>query len=119
MIKGVIIDGSPYIEVIVFGNNGQAVTVVALLDTGFSGDLYLPMEIGVMLGLELRSMVETELADGTVSLEPVYTAQADWDGELRRAYVLLTRSDEALLGTRLLEGKSVNIDFCSGEVIIE
>lgn len=118
MIKGVMIDGSPYIEVIVFGNRGQTVTI-ALLDTGFSGDLCLPMEIGVMLGLELRNMVETELADGTVRLEPVYTAQIDWDGELRKVYVILTRSDEALLGTRLLVGKSVNLDFQIGEVIIE
>jgi clan AA aspartic protease len=118
MIRGIVIDHSPYIEVVVIGNRGQ-IDTVALLDTGFDGDLSLPMEIGVVLGLELRDMVETELADGTVILELTYTAHIEWDGEFRRVSVTLTRSDEALLGTKLLEGKSVNIDFRTGEVIIE
>jgi len=118
MINGIIIDYSPYVEVMVFGNRSQAVTI-ALLDTGFSSDLCLPIEIGVLLGLELRNVVEMELADGSVNLEPVYTGQVDWDGELRNVDVTLTFSDEALIGTGLLEGKSVNIDFRTGEVIIE
>jgi hypothetical protein len=75
--------------------------------------------IGVILGLELRNVVEIELADGTLTLEPVYTAQVDWDGELKEVDVTLTFSDEALVGTGLLEGKSVNLDFRTGEVIIE
>jgi clan AA aspartic protease len=118
MIRGIVIDHSPYIEVAIIGNRGQ-VDTVALLDTGFDGDLSLPMEIGVALGLELWDMVETELADGTVILELTYIAYIDWEGEFKMVSVTLTRSDEALIGTRLLEGKSVNIDFRTGEVIIE
>jgi clan AA aspartic protease len=118
MIRGVVIDHSPYVEVEVFGNRGQ-VNIIALLDTGFSADLCLPIEIGITLGLELRGVVETELADGTMNLEPSYIAHINWDGQFKRIDVILTYSDEALLGTRLLEGKSVNIDFRTGEVIIE
>jgi predicted aspartyl protease len=118
MIRGIIIDNSPYVEVTVFGNRSQAVTVT-LLDTGFNSDLCLPIEVGVILGLELRNVVEMELADGTLNLEPVYTGQVDWNGELRIVDVTLTFSDEALIGTGLLEGKSVNLDFHTGEVIIE
>ena len=118
MIRGVVIDHSPYVEVEVFGNRGQTI-VTALLDTGFSADLCLPIEIGITLGLELRDVVETELADGTANLEPSYTAHINWGGEFRRVDVILTYSDEALLGTRLLEDKSVSIDFRAGEVIIE
>ena len=118
MIRGIIVDHSPYVEVMVRGNQSQAVTI-ALLDTGFSSDLCLPIEVGVILGLELRNVIEMELADGTVNLEPVYTGQVHWDGELRRVDVTLTFSDETLIGTGLLEGKSVNIDFRAGEVIIQ
>jgi clan AA aspartic protease len=118
MIRGIIVDQSPYVEVMVLGNQSQAVTI-ALLDTGFNSHLCLPIEIGVMLGLELRNVVEMELADGTSNLEPVYTGQVNWNGELRIVDVTLTFSDEALIGTRLLEDKSVNLDFRTGEVIIE
>ncbi|MBM3239500.1 hypothetical protein FJZ31_24670 [Candidatus Poribacteria bacterium] len=118
MIIGVIIDHSPYVEVEVFGNRSQTV-ITALLDTGFNVDLCLPIEIGITLGLELWDLVETELSDGTLKLEPSYAAHINWDGELRMVDVILTYSDEALLGIRLLEGKSVNIDFRTGEVIIE
>ena len=118
MIRGVVIDHSPYVDVEVFGNHGQTV-VTALLDTGFSADLCLPIEIGITLGLELWDVVETELADGTLNLEPSYSAHINWNGELRMVDVILKYSDEALLGTGLLEGKSVNIDFRTGEVIIE
>jgi clan AA aspartic protease len=117
-MRGIIIDYSPYIEVTVIGNRGQ-VDIVGLLDTGFNDDLSLPMEIGVALGLELQDMVESELADGTVILELTYTAYVDWEGELKRVSVTLTRSDEALIGTGLLEDKSVNLDFRTEEVIIE
>ena len=91
MIKGVVIDHSPYVEIEVFGNRGQT-TVVALLDTGFNVDLCLPIEIGITLGLELRDVVETELADGTLNLEPSYSAHINWNGELRRVDVILTIS---------------------------
>ena len=118
MIRGVVIDHNPYIEVTVIGNRGQ-VNIVALVDTGFNVDLCLPMEIGVMLGLELWDMAEIELADGTVNLELTFAARINWDGELREVDVFLTHSDEALIGTRLLEDKSLNIDFRTGEVVIE
>ncbi len=117
MITGVVINQSPYIEVTVIGNRGQ-MGIVALIDTGFDGCLSLPMEMGVVLGLELNDMVEYELADGTVNTELVFIAQVDWEGETKEIDVILSSSDEALIGTELLEGKSLNIDFRTEEVII-
>jgi len=117
MIRGTVIDLSPYVEVIVIGNRGL-IDIVALVDTGFNGSLCLPMEVGAALGLEIQNMARATLADGTVKLEFVFGAQLDWDGELRFVDVVLTGSDEALIGTRLLEGKSLKVDFRTEEVII-
>jgi predicted aspartyl protease len=77
------------------------------------------MEIGVMLGLELRDIVDMELADGTLKSELTYTAEIDWNSELKIIEVILTASSEALIGTRLLEDKSLNLDFRTGEVVID
>ena len=55
----------PRIRVRVSGSR-ERVWVDALLDTGFDGDLCLPIAVGVSLGLELRFVTRSELADGSV-----------------------------------------------------
>lgn len=78
------------------------------MDTGFDGFLCLPIPIAVSLGLELTKVVRTEVADGTiVEDELVFAGKADWDGTMMDVDILLTRSDDILIGTAFLRGFSV------------
>jgi len=71
------------------------------------------------LGLELAYTAHFELADGTlVQDELVFVGKAFWRGEYRDVEIVLTRSEEALLGTGLLEGAQVQLDFARGTVCI-
>ena len=71
------------------------------------------------MGLELAYTAHFELADGTlVQDELVFVGKAFWRGEYRDVEIVLTRSEEALLGTGLLEGARVELDFAKGTVCI-
>lgn len=54
------------LPLVVTGLRAQA-RVDAVIDTGFSGDLCLPIEIAIQLGLELCGIELYELADGAFS----------------------------------------------------
>jgi len=57
-----------WVPIIVTGDGGkQPVSVNALLDTGFTGELLLPLQIAVPLGLKLAGVARCELGDGSYS----------------------------------------------------
>ncbi len=120
MIEGWIdpVEG-PRIRLQVSGRRDR-VAVDALLDTGFDGDLCLPIAVAVPLGLELRYVAQSELADGSVvEDELVFAGDVDWDGEEVPAEIILTRSRNALVGTGLLQGCEVRLNFLTGQIAIE
>jgi clan AA aspartic protease len=120
MITGVILNnGTPVIELKVRGSRGE-IPVEGILDTGFNGFLCLPISIAISLGLELIDATESELADGTVTQDDlVFAGQAEWDGTMRDVDILLTRSEETLIGTAFLTGYRVELDYSASTVRIE
>ena len=105
--------GAPRVEIEVEGSRGT-VQVSALLDSGFDGDVSLPIGVAIQLGLELQDVITVELADGSLSDELVFAGYLLDQGQERRVSVLLTRSEEALLGLGLLRGCRVILDFGTG-----
>lgn len=91
----------------------------ALVDTGFNGDLCLPLETAVVLGLELRGYHNVQYADGRVEEELRFRGEVQLLGHTQRANIMLTKSDEALLGMGLLKGHTLFIDCDTDEVRIE
>jgi len=62
----------------------------------------------------------TELADGTiVEDELVFAGRAEWDGVLMDVDILLTRSEDVLIGTAFLKGHLVRLDYKANTVRIE
>lgn len=119
MIQGHIASGTPILEIAVRGKKA-GMTLEGVLDTGFDGHVCLPISIAVHLGLELTRVVSAELADGTVlEDELVFAGQVTWDGALVDVDILLTRSEDVLIGTSLLSGHSVSLDYQRGKVLIE
>ena len=119
MVEGYINAGKrPLIEVTVLGSQAEA-SVLAILDTGFDGDISLPLEIAVGLGLTLDSAIKMELADGSVKLELVFTGKVLWENKSRNVDILITTSEDALIGTGLLDEHSVHLDFRNNQVKID
>lgn len=71
----------------------------AVIDTGFDGDLCLPIQIAVQLRLELTSVESFELADGSIKQELVFSGKTKLGEAEKDGWITLTESDDALLGT--------------------
>jgi clan AA aspartic protease len=106
---------TPTADIQVSGLRGT-VRVRAVVDTGFDGDLCLPITVGVTLGLVLKGENQVELADGSLTWEMVFGGTVRFVGRRRRVDIYLTRSEEALIGTGLLDGCRLTIDFGTGSV---
>ncbi|MEA3346342.1 MAG: clan AA aspartic protease [Chloroflexota bacterium] len=102
--------GQPRAEISATGVR-ESITVDAIIDTGFNGELCLPTQIAVQLGLELSATQMAELADGTMQRELIFIGRGVFDGRERRIEISLTGGQDALLGTGLLENKALEIDF--------
>jgi len=109
---------TPQAKVEVIGSR-RSVVVEAIIDTGFDGFLSLPTSLAVTLGLELVGTLCFELADGSQTEELVFSARAKLAGKTRRVKVLVSDSQDILLGTRLLEDCQLLVDFATGTVRIE
>jgi clan AA aspartic protease len=109
-MNGFFSDGKPKIELTVIGLDNK-IKVPALVDTGFDGALMLSLPAALQIGLRLSNMVQVELADGSIKNEFVFEAQVILDGETVPVDVLLTSSEENLVGTSILHNQSLVIDF--------
>ena len=116
-MKGFFSDGKPKIELTIIGLENK-IKVPALVDTGFDGALMLSLPAALQIGLRLSNMVQVELADGSIKQEFVFEAKAILDRETVPVDVLLTSSDENLVGTALLQNQSLMIDFKSQTITL-
>ena len=117
-MKGFFSDDKPKIELTVIGLDNK-IKVPALIDTGFDGALMLSLPAALQIGLRLSNMVQVELADGSIKKEFVFEAKAVLDGEIIPVNILLTSSDENLIGTTLLQNRSLMIDFKSQVITLD
>jgi len=112
--------GTPVLAIKVIGRGGDEIAVEGILDTGFDGFLCLPIPLAVSLGLELIDVTHTELADGTIiEDELLFAGRAEWDGTVVDVDILLTRSQDVLIGTGFLRDYQVELDYSRNKVRIE
>lgn len=109
--------GHPRVEISVMGIRSTC-SIKAVIDTGFDGDLCLPIQIAIQLGLELRDILYIELADGTIKDELVFAGAVHWESEIKEVRIMLTGSEDPLIGIGLLAKKRLEIDFEKGSVSI-
>ncbi len=65
--------------------------------------------MGIELGLELKDLTMVELADGTIKKELVFAGVAQLGKRRKDVNILLTESDDVLLGTNMLS--YLELDF--------
>lgn len=102
--------GHPKIVLIVLGKRGE-ISIRPTIDTGFDGHLCLPTEIAIQLGLELVGRLYVELADGTRQKNLVFSGTIRIGDKEKETEIILTESDDPLIGTGLLQDMELRIDF--------
>ena len=115
MISGTVThDGVPVITIELTGR-----TWTAIIDTGFNGDLQLPVSLRDRLGARFVGRVRSLLASGLSIEEDVYLVPFPFDGETVQAEATLVSASEILIGTKLLSKHRLEIDFSAQTVAIE
>lgn len=106
---------TPLAPVEVIGTR-KTLAITAIVDTGFDGDLCLPIRIAVQLGLELVGEQIVELADGTRKRELAFDGSVRFFNDAQAVRIMLTSSEDAPIGTRLLNHYRAAIEFPGGRL---
>jgi len=93
---------------------GEAVE--CLVDTGFSGALVLPQSLVTRLGIPVAGQEVFEMVGGRQFVAGVALAEVEWLGATRTVRVIV--SEDTLLGTELLDGTNLVIDYLAHTVTI-
>lgn len=95
--------GSPAIKLTIRGPFGTGREFDAILDTGFTGFISMPLLAALPLGLLLYGTTSVELADGSQSTKLTARGIAEANGESKVGVVILEpTSNDILLGMAFL-----------------
>jgi len=92
--------------------------ILAWVDTAFNGSLVIPQATIDDAGLEMESTAEAVLADGNQVMLATYGCCIQWFGNRYDTQVAANDGAYALLGTMLLDGLRLEIDYAKGVVTI-
>ena len=104
-------DGVPTISLSVAGQDW-----VAVVDTGFNGDLELPQSLRHALNERYVGRVTSALAGGQTIDEDTYQVDFPFDGGTLRADATFVETREILIGTHLLRRHRLTINFVAETV---
>ena len=96
--------------------DGERTDLVVWIDTAFNGGLAIPRQQVAKLGLGKQSSAEAILADGrTVELE-TFACYLDWFGNTYETQVAASDGEYPMLGTVLLDGHRLEINYAAKTV---
>jgi clan AA aspartic protease len=104
------------IKLVIIGVESRKLAIDAVIDTGFNGDLILPLETISELGLKLQGYQKAVLGDGTTSQFQVYAVDVIWNGS-RKIVEVNAATSGALIGMGLLEGYKLEIDTIPNGIV--
>jgi predicted aspartyl protease len=90
----------------------------AILDTGFSGGLLLPLITAVDLGLEKVGGGNVVLADGSIKTLPIFLCKVKM-GDKTSDVSTIVMGNDVLIGMELLAGYQVCVASGKGQVTVE
>jgi clan AA aspartic protease len=118
-MNGIVARLQAWIEVALRLADGGEAIVRCLVDTGFEGYIALPASLIARYSLPEARFLAISLADDSLTATALYDAVILWHGE-ERAVEVMALGDRPLLGTELLGGSELLIQFTDdGEVSIE
>ncbi len=89
-----------------------------VVDTGFDGALILPASVAKRLALPVIARLVFELVGGARMIADVALGEIEWFGERRSVEVIISESNDALIGTEMFEGATLVVDYANRLVII-
>ena len=90
---------------------GERTDLVAWIDTAFNGGLAIPRKQVAELGLSKQSSAEAILADGRSIEVETFACFLDWFGKTYETQIAASDGEYPLLGTMLLDGHRLEIDY--------
>ena len=93
-------------------------TIDVIVDTGFTGSLLLPEPVATALNLSVVQRTTATLADGSLAIFRLCRCEVGWVAGQRAILAHIGRHREALLGTTLLAGQRLLIDYGAATVEI-
>jgi clan AA aspartic protease len=96
----------------------DAVAVECLVDTGFTGALMLPRKIVGDLGIPLVGREVFEMVGQRFFTASIALAEIDWLGQRRTFRVVISEGMDYLIGTEMLDGNRLFVDYINDRVII-
>lgn len=107
-----------WVAITVAGQHNQQ-TIPVLIDTGFTGELQLPLKVAVPLGLRLEGAAQYQLADGSMIKQMLFSASIVWGTTTRLVTLNVADTDTALMGGGLLHGYILLVDFEKKQLTIK
>ncbi|MEO1386923.1 MAG: clan AA aspartic protease [Cyanobacteria bacterium J06634_6] len=109
MILGRVNDGrEAIVQIAVLNDHKKTASIEGVVDTGYTGDLMLPMAIVEKLGLVIQGIQQGVLGDGSSRAFEVYSGLVIWDGNIRKVEINAAETG-ALIGMGLLESCKLEI----------
>lgn len=96
--------------------DGTRVDLLVWVDTAFNGTLTIPRGQAAALGLPKQSTAEAVLADGRCVELETFGCHFDWFRGTYETQVIAIDGEHALLGTMLLDGHRLSIDYAAKTV---
>lgn len=95
-------------------SSGEA--IVCVVDTGFDGGVMLPRAFADHLQLPIIGRLAFEMVGGTRLFAQVGLANIEWLDEVRQIEIIVSDGNDALIGTELLSGTTLKIDYV-GQIV--
>lgn len=92
--------------------------VECVVDTGFSGGLMLPAEMLGRLGIPIIGKETFELVSGQFLVASLALREIQWLGERRSVRVVVSEGYDSLIGTELLDGNRLVINYVANTVTL-
>ncbi len=101
---------------LVVRNNKKLKSITAVIDTGFTGFLSLPISIITELDLSWSYRDRATLGDGSEVLFDIYDGMVIWGGEYREIEINAAET-EPLIGMSILRGYRLQVDTIPGGLV--
>lgn len=119
IINGIIDENDKlWVRIKVSGYHGSKY-IFFRIDTGFDGELSIPIPLAVPLGLALVGESEYGVAGGGTSNPLKFVASIDWGSQTKLVSADVDKTPIPLLGMKLLHGYTLLADFRNKKLMIE
>jgi clan AA aspartic protease len=116
MMQGYVNENYEAMLSVVVRNGDKLKSITAVIDTGFTGFLSLPIAIITELDLSWSYRDRATLGDGSETLFDIYDATVIWGGQYREIEINAAETDP-LIGMSMLRGYRLRVDTVQGGLV--